>query len=61
VQQSALHPVDVSATVVDRFLDAVRSPRIPDCDVWASVTADVVLCAGRWPAALMAEMEAAGA
>ena len=137
MQQSALHPVDVTTTVVDRFLDAVRSGRIPDCDVWATdavldatvphwrfhrhgpeairatyaewfadpgtfeqlerhpveggevvryllvwdeddvphtahhshfltivedrVTADIVLCGGRWPAALMAEMEAADA
>jgi hypothetical protein len=45
--------------VIDKFLHAIESATIPGCDVWASD--DSVTCGRRWPASLLAEMEAADA
>ena len=45
-------------TAVDRFLDSVRAATIAGRDSWSD---DAVLCGGRWPAGLRAEMAAADA
>jgi hypothetical protein len=75
--------------VIEKFLQAIESAAIPDCDVWSAgatldatvpnwrlraahhlhlltvrdglIVADTVFCGGRWPASLLAEMEAADA
>ena len=64
------YPVgDGAGEVVEYTLSWIRERRAARCpphapaDVWptASIVADTVMCGGRWPAGLLAEMEAAGA
>lgn len=65
-----------SSPVVDKFLHAIETATIPACEVWSTdaahhmhvltvrddlIVADTVFCGGRWPASLLAEMEAANA
>jgi hypothetical protein len=49
-----------AAAVVDRFLAGVEAVEMPS-DVFADdrVSTDTAFCGGRWPADLIAEMEAA--
>ena len=44
---------------IEKFLTAIETPTIGDAD--DHIVADTVFCGGRWPASLLAEMEAADA